>query len=74
MLQLRAEDEYGIVHTTWCNHRHPDRRSALKECKSFFSAEDGYRKHRVMTGVELEREIEREEPPFGNAKPVRERT
>jgi hypothetical protein len=73
MLQLRAEDEYGNVHTTWCDHRHPNRKSALKECKSFFAAEDGYRKHRVMTGAEIEREMELEDPPFSAGKSVRRR-
>jgi hypothetical protein len=67
MLQLRAEDEYGNVHTTWCDHRHPNRKSALNECKSFFPVEDGYRKHRAMTRAEIEREMECEDPPFSAA-------
>jgi hypothetical protein len=70
MIQLRAEDPSGSVHTTWCHHPHENRKSALKECKSFFPADDGYKNHLVMTPVELARELECEEPPFGNCKLV----
>lgn len=68
MIQLRAEDPSGSLHTTWCDHRHENRKSALKECKSFFLADDGYKNHLVMTLVDLARELEREEPPFGNSR------
>jgi hypothetical protein len=66
MIQLRAEDPSGSLHTTWCDHRHKNRKSALEECKSFFLADNGYKNHLVMTPVDLACELEREEPPFGN--------
>jgi hypothetical protein len=66
MIQLRAEDRSGGLHTTWCHHPHANRTSALKECKSFFLADDGYKNHLVMTLADLALELEREEPPFGN--------
>jgi hypothetical protein len=65
MIQLRAEDAAGNLHTTWCNHRHANRESALRECKSFFAAKDGYKEHRVMTMADLGREGDRDDPPFG---------
>jgi hypothetical protein len=44
---------------------HANKKSALKECKSFFAAEDGYKEHRVMTIADLGRESDRDDPPFG---------